>query len=87
VNQPNAIEPKLMIEPSYWLERGVQLDANGGLPLFLFTETLQARSDELLSLSKSQALSTEQQAELNRLSQLSQILTYANSGLAFDLQR
>ncbi len=77
-----AIEPKLMVEPTHWLAQGIQLDSEGRLPLFRFTETLQTRSDELIALSKSRTLSAEEQAELDSLSQLSQIFTYANSLLA-----
>ncbi len=75
-------KPKLIIEPSYWLENGIQLDATAGLPLFKFTEHLQMRSNELLLRSKSQSLSNEEQTELDSLTELSQIFTYANSLLA-----
>lgn len=76
------LKPKLMVEPSHWLEQGIQLENTGGLPLFKFSQALQARSDELLHLSKSQTLSHTEQAELDSLTQLSQIFTYANSLLA-----
>lgn len=75
-------EPKLLIEPSYWLENGIQLQSMGGLPLFKFSEHLQARSDELLYRSKSQKLSREEQAELDSLTELSQVFTHANSLMA-----
>ena len=75
-------EPKLMVEPSYWLEKGIQIETAGGLPLFKFAEALQARSDELLLQSKVEPLSDKEQAELDSLTELSQIFTYANSLLA-----
>jgi hypothetical protein len=75
-------DPRLMIEPSIWLNDGVQLQSIGGLLLFKFTESVQSRSDELLALKKSRELTVEEQAELDGLSQLSQIFTYANSLLA-----
>jgi hypothetical protein len=77
-----AIVPKLMIEPTHWLEIGIRLETIGGLQLFKFTESLQTRSDNLLDLSKSRDLSPEEQAELESLTQLSQVFTYANSLLA-----
>ena len=75
-------EPKHIIEPSYWLNNGIQVDSTAGLPLFKFTEHLQARSDELLQRSRSQNLTYKEQAELDGLTELSQIFTYANFLLA-----
>ena len=78
-----AIVPKLMIEPTYWLTMGgIRLETVRGLQLFKFTDSLQSRSDNLLSLSKSRELSVEEQAEMESLIQLSQVLLYANSLLA-----
>ena len=74
--------PKLMIEPSYWLETGIKLDKVNNLNLFKFTEELQGRSDELLERSKAGLITPEEKAELDGLSELAQIFTYANSVLA-----
>ncbi len=71
-----------MIEPSYWLEPGIWLEKVDELQLFKFTAELQARSDELLERSKQAVLSDAEQAELDGVSQLAQIFTYANSVLA-----
>jgi hypothetical protein len=76
------IHPKLMVEPSHWLETGIQVERLNGLSLFKFTNALQDRSDELLEQSKSGNLTPEEQAELDGISELSQIFTYANSVLA-----
>jgi hypothetical protein len=75
------LKPKLMIEPSYWLEPGIRLEKVGEVQLFKFTAELQARSDELLERSKQTELPAEEQAELDGISQLAQIFTYANSVL------
>lgn len=77
-----ALKPKLMIEPTYWLEPGIRLEKVGEVQLFKFTAELQARSDQLLERSKQSELSKEEQAELDGISQLAQIFTYANSVLA-----
>jgi len=74
--------PKLMIEPSYWLSTGIKLEKVNNLNLFKFTNELQARSDELLERSKSGLITPEEKAELDGISELAQIFTYANSVLA-----
>jgi hypothetical protein len=74
--------PKLMIEPSYWLGTGIKLEKVNNLNVFKFTHELQARSDELLERSKAGLISPEEKAELDGISELAQIFTYANSVLA-----
>lgn len=76
------IDPKLMIEPSYWLETGIKLEKVNNLNLFRLTDELQARSDELLEKTKSGLITREEKAELDGISELAQIFTYANSVLA-----
>ena len=74
--------PKLMIEPTYWLETGIKLENVNNFSFFKFTDELQARSDELLERSKSGLITPEEKAELDGISELAQIFTYANSVLA-----
>lgn len=76
------MNPKLMIEPSYWLGTGIKLEKVNNLNFFKFTDELQARSDELLERSKSGLITAEEKAELDGISELAQIFTYANSVLA-----
>lgn len=71
-----------MVEPSYWLETGIKLEKVNNLILFKFTDELQARSDELLERSKAGLIALEEKAELDGISELAQIFTYANSVLA-----
>lgn len=78
--------PKLMIEPSYWLSTGIKLEKVNNLQLFKFTDELQARSDELLERSKSGLITPEEKAELDGISELAQIFTYANSILAAEFK-
>ncbi|MFN6495634.1 MAG: hypothetical protein RMX65_001010 [Nostoc sp. DedQUE01] len=74
--------PKLMIEPSSWLETGIKLEKVNNLNIFKFTDELQSRSDELLEKSKLGLITAEEKAELDGISELAQIFTYANSVLA-----
>jgi hypothetical protein len=74
-------QPKLMIEPSSWLRSGIRLEKVHGRSLFKFADTLQQRSDELLEQKKLRGLTPEEQAELDGISELTQIFTYANSAL------
>ena len=76
------MKPKLMIEPSCWLETGIKLEKVNGLNFFQFTDELQVRSDELLERSKAGTITSEEKAELDEISELAQIFTYANSVLA-----
>ena len=78
------MKPKLMIEPSCWLATGIQLEKVDGVSLFKFADELQARSDELLEQSKTGVLTAEEPAELDGISELAQIFTYANSVLVND---
>jgi hypothetical protein len=73
------IHPKLMIEPSYCLEAGIKLEKVNNLNIFKFIDELQARSDELLERSKSGLMTPEEKAELDGISELAKIFTYANS--------
>jgi hypothetical protein len=81
------MKPKLMIEPSFCLRSGVRLEQVGELQFFKFTDTLQARSDELLERNKVGKLTPEEQAELDGILELAQIFTYANSILASESSR
>ncbi|NEQ65451.1 MAG: hypothetical protein F6J86_29165 [Symploca sp. SIO1B1] len=80
------MKPKLMVEPSYWLETGIKFQTVNGVKLFKFSDELQTRSDELLEFSKSRLLTPEEKAELDGISELAQIFTYANSVLAAESQ-
>ncbi|MBW4441007.1 MAG: hypothetical protein KME10_07205 [Plectolyngbya sp. WJT66-NPBG17] len=78
--------PKLMIEPSHWLGRGIKLEIVNGAKIFKFTSELQSRSDELLDHKKLGLITPDEQAELDGISELAQIFTYANSVLMTESQ-
>lgn len=54
----------------------------GEVYIFKFTWELQARFEKLLSKNKLQALTQEERAELDGISELSRILTLINAQLA-----
>ena len=54
----------------------------GEVYIFKFTSELQARFEELLSKNKLQALTQEERAELDGISELSRIFTLINAQLA-----
>ncbi|MGG6263876.1 hypothetical protein ACQ4M3_11055 [Leptolyngbya sp. AN03gr2] len=66
------------MKPSELLHDGIQIEEVDGLNLFRFTPALQARSGELLEQKKLRSLSPEEQAELDSISELSDIFSYAN---------
>jgi hypothetical protein len=53
-----------MVQPSFWIEVGIQLQKVRGLNLFKFTEDLQARLEVLIDRQKANLLTTEETALL-----------------------
>ncbi|HAA27925.1 MAG TPA: hypothetical protein DCE56_10015 [Cyanobacteria bacterium UBA8553] len=74
--------PQLMIQPSSLMFSGIQIKQLNDVYLFRFTEELQARSEELLELSKAGTLTPEEEIELAGISELSRIFTFVNSKIA-----
>lgn len=63
------------------LDEGVCVEEIDGLRLFKFTETFQARLESLLIANETNALSEEERAELEGLSELDRFFTYLNARL------
>jgi hypothetical protein len=74
--------PQLMIQPSSFVRSGVQLSQLGEVYLFKFTDELQTRFEGLLSKNRQDALTSEERAELEGISELSRIFTLMNAQLA-----
>lgn len=76
-----------MVQPSFWIEVGIQIQKVRGLNLFKFTEDLQARLEVLIdSLSetlrerqKADLLTTEETSELAGITELDRIFTLMNA--------
>jgi hypothetical protein len=67
--------------PSSLLEECVCVEEIDGLRLFKFTETLQARLENLLLTNEINELSEQERAELDSLNELDRFFTYLNARL------
>ena len=70
------------LQPSQLLAAHLQVERQDRLTVFKFTETAQARLDDLLTYRKEGGLTAEEQAELDALAELDRIFTYINAQLA-----
>ncbi|MEM1252695.1 MAG: hypothetical protein AAGI69_09695 [Cyanobacteria bacterium P01_H01_bin.21] len=68
-----------MVQPSSWIESGVQLQQVRGLKLFKFTDELQIRLETLLDRKKADILTLEETAELAGITELDRIFTLMNA--------
>ena len=67
-----------MVQPSSWIESGVQLQKVRGLNLFKFTDALQSRLETLIDRQKDNLLTGEEAAELAGITELDRIFTLIN---------
>lgn len=70
---------ELIVKPSLWIEKEIQISQVKGLYLFKFTEELQARLDTLSEQEKQGQLNSEEEAELAGILELNQIFTLLNA--------
>jgi hypothetical protein len=68
-----------MVQPSTWIEGGIQIQRIKGLNLFKFNHELQSRFETLIDLQKSNSLFPEDIAELAGLTELDRIFTLMNA--------
>jgi hypothetical protein len=68
-----------MVQPSTWIEAGIQIQRIRGLNLFKFNHELQSRLETLIDLQKSNSLAPEDIAELAGLTELDRIFTLMNA--------
>jgi hypothetical protein len=76
-----------MVQPSFWIEVGIQIQKVRGLSLFKFNDDLQARLEVLIdSLSetlrerqKANILTVEETTELAGITELDRIFTLMNA--------
>lgn len=66
-----------MVQPSSWIDSGIQIQQVCGLNLFKFTEDLQTRLETLLEKHKSQTIS--ETAEFAGITELDRIFTQVYS--------
>ena len=74
--------PQFMIQPSALLQSGMEAQSIGDFMVFRFTPELQQRSDILMQRAKAGLLTTDEEAELAGISELSRIFTFINAQLS-----
>ncbi|MEC4816246.1 MAG: hypothetical protein SAK29_23715 [Scytonema sp. PMC 1069.18] len=70
---------QLMVQPSSWVDSGIQISKVRNLNLFKFTSELQARLEELSERKKAEMLTLEEEAELAGILELDRIFTLLNA--------
>lgn len=68
-----------MVQPSSWIESGIQLKKVRGLNLFKFTDELQDRLEVLVERQKNDLLTPSETAELAGITELDRIFTLMNA--------
>ncbi|MGB3758459.1 MAG: hypothetical protein WBA07_19120 [Rivularia sp. (in: cyanobacteria)] len=70
---------QMMVQPSSWVESGIQISAVRNLYLFKFTPELQSRLDQLTEKKKADMLTPDEEAELTGILELDRIFTLLNA--------
>lgn len=70
---------QMMVQPSFWVESGIELSQVRNIYLFKFTEELQFRLEELSENKKAGLLTLEEDAELAGILELDRIFTLLNA--------
>jgi len=70
---------QLMIQPSSFIDAGIQIKPVRGLFLFKFSENLQARLERLNEKKRSSYLTSDEEAELTGILELDRIFTLLNA--------
>ncbi|MFP4123806.1 hypothetical protein [Coleofasciculus sp.] len=70
---------QVIIQPPSLIETGIKVEMVNGRPLFKFTEPLQSRLETLLEKNQINALTSEEQEELNAINEFDRLFTYLNS--------
>ena len=78
-NQDTVMITQMMVQPSSWVESGIQISKVRDLLLFKFTYVLQSRLEELSEKRKPGMLTSEEEAELAGILELDRIFTLLNA--------
>ena len=68
-----------MVQASFWIEVGIQIQKVRGLNLFKFNDDLQSRLEILMERKKNNLLTVEESAELAGITELDRIFTLMNA--------
>jgi hypothetical protein len=74
-----AMITQTMVQPSFWIEVGIQIQKVRGLNLFKFTDDLQNRLEVLIDRQKANTLTPEETTELAGITELDRIFTLMNA--------
>jgi hypothetical protein len=74
-----AMITQTMVQPSSWIDSGIQIQQVRGLSLFKFTDDLQVRLETLLEKHKNQTLSEPETGEFAGITELDRIFTLMNA--------
>jgi hypothetical protein len=70
---------QLMIQPSYFIDVGIQIKPVRGLFLFKFSEDLQDRLESLNEKQRGSQLTSDEEVELTGILELDRIFTLLNA--------
>jgi hypothetical protein len=73
------MNPQLMIQPSSFIDAGIQMKPVRGLYLFKFSDNLQERLETLNAQKRDSQLTAEEEAELTGILELDRIFTLLNA--------
>jgi hypothetical protein len=76
---------QVMVQPSSWVESGIQISKVRNLNLFKFTSELQGRLEELSERRKAGIISSSEEAELAGILELDKIFTLLNAKIIAQL--
>jgi hypothetical protein len=78
-NKNTPMITQVMIQPSSWVESGIEISKVRNLNLFKFSSELQSRLDELSQKNKAGMLDSKEEAELTGILELDRIFTLLNA--------
>ncbi|MBD2325416.1 hypothetical protein [Alkalinema sp. FACHB-956] len=70
-----------MVQPSSWVDSGIQIQQVRGLNFFKFTDELQARLEALVEKGKNDTLTEAESAEYAGIAEIDRIFTLVNARL------
>jgi hypothetical protein len=70
---------QLMIQPSFFIDAGIQIKPVRGLFLFKFSEDLQERLESLNDKQRESQLTSDEEVELTGILELDRIFTLLNA--------
>ena len=73
------MQAQLMIQPSSFIDAGIQIQSIKGLHLFKFSEDLQTQLETLNEKQRDSSLTSDEQVELSGILELDRIFTLLNA--------